>query len=1086
MSDSQQVKFLAGLKSDLASKASQSGLTPGALYFCTDEKKIFKATANNAYEAVNEEVSFGVLPEAANAFPGKLYLRQADMTLHVVNEAKDGFKQLSAPADALTPDKVSEDLEADDKKLLASKAAVKAGIKVVADDLADEITNRTTGDTQTLANAKKYADDQDKILAGNYNTAGEGVDSNASGLRKEIEERIAAEAKLRSDADKGLAGRLDEIEGEGEGSIKAAVKAEKERAEAAEKVLTDNLADEVSARTEADTALDTRITKLEGDANTPGSVASQIKEVKDQIKDIKDTVGHEAVPGDDEGQGAQAASGLFAKLDEEVARAKGEETRIEGLLDKEVTRAKTAEEANKAAIEAEKTRAMAAEAANKTVLDKLDGEVSVEGSVKKQIKDAVDAEAALRVEKDNELQGAIDNINDALGLGGATGSTSISSRLDAVEGRATALEGRADTLEGKVSTLETAVGTKKVGEQEATGLYKDIDDLQAKDTELKTAIDTLNGDADTAGSVAKAVADEAKLRKDADDALDARLDVIEASIGTGGDLEKRVAANEAKLLVVQGDENTNGSINKALKDAKSYADQKITDLVNGAPEAMDTLKELADAISTHQGVYEAYVKTVATNIADAKQEAKDYADQKDGELHTAITGEINTAVKAEADRAKGVEASLRTDVDSKVAKTDYDTKVAELEQADTANLAEAKKYADDQDKILAGNYNTAAVDQPSNASGLRGEIETKIAAEKTERVAADEALQGAIDDINAALGLGEGATAGVGTRLNNLEAAVGTPAVEGDPGTPATGFYKDIDNLKAADTALDGRLDSLEGVVGDAQSGLVKDVADNTAAIATINGEGEGSIKKALEDAKAYADQAEADAIKTAEAKAKELDTALKTEIEKEDGVLMTAIKAEETRADSVEKGLDTRLKAVEASIKEDGALGSKVAAIKTQVDLNTAAIGDENSGLVKDVATNAGNIATNAAAIEAINNVDTGILAQAKADATTKANNAKNDAITEAGKLDAALKTELQGYADQAEADALADAKEYVDEKIGTASVPGEGEAQGTAATGLHKVIEDKDAATLAAAKTYADTAADKATTEALTWGTF
>ena len=121
----------------------------------------------------------------------------------------------------------------------------------------------------------------------------------------------------------------------------------------------------------------------------------------------------------------------------------------------------------------------------------------------------------------------------------------------------------------------------------------------------------------------------------------------------------------------------------------------------------------------------------------------------------------------------------------------------------------------------------------------------------------------------------------------------------------------------------------------------------------------------------------------------------------------------------------------------------------------------------------------------DAINNVDTGILAQAKADATTKANNAKNDAITEAGKLDAALKTELQGYADQAEADALADAKEYVDEKIGTASVPGEGEAQGTAATGLHKVIEDKDAATLAAAKTYADTAADKATTEALTWGT-
>ena len=288
MSDSQQVKFLAGLKSDLASKASQSGLTPGALYFCTDEKKIFKATANNAYEAVNEEVSFGVLPEAANAFPGKLYLRQADMTLHVVNEGKTAFKQLSAPADALTPDKVSEDLEADDKKLLASKAAVKAGIKVVADNLADEITNRTTGDTQTLANAKKYADDQDKILAGDYNTAGEGQESNASGLRKEIEERIAAEKSRAEKAEKGLAGRLDVIEGEGEGSIKKTVADEKTAREEADTALGNRITAEATARTKADTALDTRITKLEGDANTPGSVASQIKNVQEQVNDIKD------------------------------------------------------------------------------------------------------------------------------------------------------------------------------------------------------------------------------------------------------------------------------------------------------------------------------------------------------------------------------------------------------------------------------------------------------------------------------------------------------------------------------------------------------------------------------------------------------------------------------------------------------------------------------------------------------------------------------------------------------------------------------------------------------------------------------
>ena len=72
---SQQVKFLAGLKLDLANKASQSGLTPGALYFCTDEKKIFKATANNAYEAVNENIASinDLLKLSTSNFSGSKY-----------------------------------------------------------------------------------------------------------------------------------------------------------------------------------------------------------------------------------------------------------------------------------------------------------------------------------------------------------------------------------------------------------------------------------------------------------------------------------------------------------------------------------------------------------------------------------------------------------------------------------------------------------------------------------------------------------------------------------------------------------------------------------------------------------------------------------------------------------------------------------------------------------------------------------------------------------------------------------------------------------------------------------------------------
>lgn len=39
---------------------------------------------------------------------------------------------------------------------------------------------------------------------------------------------------------------------------------------------------------------------------------------------------------------------------------------------------------------------------------------------------------------------------------------------------------------------------------------------------------------------------------------------------------------------------------KALSDSKAYINQKVADLVNGAPEQLDTLKELADAIEGNQ------------------------------------------------------------------------------------------------------------------------------------------------------------------------------------------------------------------------------------------------------------------------------------------------------------------------------------------------------------------------------------------------------------------------------------------------------------------------------------------------------
>ena len=48
----------------------------------------------------------------------------------------------------------------------------------------------------------------------------------------------------------------------------------------------------------------------------------------------------------------------------------------------------------------------------------------------------------------------------------------------------------------------------------------------------------------------------------------------------------------------------------SLGNAKSYTDQKIADLIGGAPEALDTLKELGDALTQHENEYNALLGVV--------------------------------------------------------------------------------------------------------------------------------------------------------------------------------------------------------------------------------------------------------------------------------------------------------------------------------------------------------------------------------------------------------------------------------------------------------------------------------------------
>ena len=644
---------------------------------------------------------------------------------------------------------------------------------------------------------------------------------------------------------------------------------------------------------------------------------------------------------------AMEAEGANAKaVEDEAAAARAEEQRIEGKAD---ANAQDIAAINNADTGIAKVAADNLQAAKDELQGKIDLKVSQE---------AYDAKIAEIVGVNNtqntdisDLQANVTQLKNQLGDGtfsglqeAINGVTSAYQAADAlIEAKADKAQEEVDAVEERVQALEDLVGNKAAEGVEAKGLCADV---------AKNA-------ADIAAEAARAVAEEARIeglvtaeanRADAEEkrivglveAEANRADAAEKQVlvdakaytdekvtqinEAAADLEARVLANENALKVVNGAADVDGSIAKAQADAQKYADDAITALVDSAPEAMNTLNELAEAIKAHGNEYEAYVATVAQDIATAKQEAIDAAAGKDDALKAELQDEIDADVKVEADRALVAEQALQTAVDAKVAQADYDVKVKALEDEDAriAGLVEdnadaiaainddengilalAKKYADDQDVVVKNTQ--ALVDQEQDRR----------------------------------LGILEGLVVG--------GEGEGLSAVIADVAANKTGVEKnanDIVALQAADTAFNTRVEALENA--NKEGGAVKDAIDAAQGAAD---KAQGDVDKLREEYDAFVEQVEAD----------ELDHVARIEAlenaNKEGGAVANAIQGVQDEVDAVEGRMDTAESKIDAlqdfmnnhshATLEQGIADNKAAAEAAQgkADDNEEAIAILNGG---------------------------------------------------------------------------------------------------------------------------------------------
>ena len=520
------------------------------------------------------------------------------------------------------------------KDAVSTEQSRATGIEQGLQTSINAINNETTG---ILAQAKKYADGLNKTSSTDI-TALQAKDS-------ELQAAIEAESTARTAAINKLNGTA-ETEGSVAKSIKDAldpVKADVTKAKSDITANTDAITQEAATARAAEQANAAAIKKLNGTAETEGSVAKSIKGALDPVK-------------------------------ADVTQAKSDITALQGSV---AANAKAVTDGDAATLKSAKAYADKAISdlvdsapEDRNTLNKLSEAIKANKDVYDGYVTTVNTALAKKVDK---VEGSrLITEKEAKAFAAKAETADVTKALDTAKTFTTdeiAKVNSANTaLGGRVGSLETLVGKAAEGENPATGLVKKVDDLQAKNVSQDTAIEGAQSTADNAVSAAsaaqkqadKGVADAAAAKKQADkgvtDAATAQagVDALKTQLGAAGTsgISKDVKDNKAAIdainnaetgILAQGKKYTDGKIDEVSTKvtANTTAISKEQDRAKKAEKAnADALAKLNGTVDTEG--------SVAKSISDALADYSNTANMK-----AFVASVVNTlALSMEDDKVK--------------------------------------------------------------------------------------------------------------------------------------------------------------------------------------------------------------------------------------------------------------------------------------------------------------------------------------------------------------------------------------------------------------------------------------------------
>ena len=559
-------------------------------------------------------------------------------------------------------------------------------------------------------------------------------------------------------------------------------------------------------------------------------------------------------------------SELTKKIEDVSANVTDNATEINKLTQKHTEDIAANKEYARTLADTEKNRAMAAEKSN---ADGIAALKSLHTTDKAELTSAIATETSERKAKETVLENGL--------------AAEVQSRKDGDEVNKSLIEQEVTDRKAADTALETKLQNQvDANNTELSGkLNKEITDRQVEASELRTGLITETSERKTAdqilqhsiddlsqkvddndSSTDEAIAQEKAAREAADAVLeDKKVDKVS---GMGLSHNDYTNADKSKLDGIQDGANKVTKVSELQNDSgfvtEADVNQAINDLIGAAPEALDTLKELADALGDDPDFAGTITRkiTALTEQLNAEKVAREAADSNlDTKLNQEVANrqqaddliksliEAETTNRTSADQTiqgqitdfKTTQTATNTQLSQAIEnlRTQAETNVNELRTLVTTNTGNIQRNLEliQAQITLWAEFKTSITESLSqevsdrkaadividkkidqSVSELNNKIEAlktdsgeMIATEKAERQAADQELQNQIDNANndiatetAAREAGDTAIQEDLTKeISDREAAV--KAV-------SDGLTKEISDREAADTQFQTSLNT--------------------------------------------------------------------------------------------------------------------------------------------------------------------------------------------------------------------------------------------------------------------------------------